>query len=96
MPFLVPAQLNFTVTFTNLPPPAVQLQWVTVANGTNFVYFKTNLLSPAWLLLTNFNSPLPYPSPPGYVSIFDPLTNTARYYQLDVEPDLLFGHPAIP
>lgn len=90
-PFLVPAQLNFTETITNVPPVSVQLQWQTVANGTNYVYYKTNLLSPGWLLLTNFISPFPYPSPPGYVSVFDPLTNAPHYYQVVVQPDLLYG-----
>jgi len=95
-PFLVAQQLNFTETLTNLPPPAVLLQWQTVAQGTNFVYFKTNLLSANWSLLTNFVSPFPYPSAPGYVSVLDLLTNTPRFYQVVVQPNLLFGHPAIP
>ena len=71
-------------------------QWLTVSQGTNFVYYKTNLLSANWSLLTNFNSPFPYPSSPGYVSVLDLLTNTPRFYQVVVQPDLLFGHPAIP
>ncbi len=54
-PFFVPSEVNFTVTLTNRPPLSVRLQWVTIANGTNYVYFKTNLLSPVWLPLTNFN-----------------------------------------
>jgi hypothetical protein len=90
-PFLVPAQVNFTETLTNVPPLSVQLQWQTVANATNNVYYKTNLLSPGWLLLTNFISPFPYPSPPGYVSVFDPLTNAPHYYQVVVQPNLLYG-----
>lgn len=92
-PFLVPAQVNFTETITNLPPLSVRLQWLTVAGGTNEVDYKTNLLSPSWLPLTNFVSPWPYPHAPGYVWIFDPLTNAPHYYRVVVQPDLLFGMP---
>ena len=52
-PLFVPSEINFNVTVTN---NSARLQWATVANGTNFVYYKTNLLSPAWLPLTNFNT----------------------------------------
>jgi hypothetical protein len=92
-PFLVPALVNFTETLTNLPPLSVRLQWLTVAGGTNEVDFKTNLVSPDWMALTNFVSPMPYPSPPGYVRIFDPLTNAPHYYRVSVQPDLLRGMP---
>ncbi len=55
-PFLVASQLNFNLTLTNLPPAAVQLQWTTIPNATNYVYYKTNLLSPAWLPFTSFKN----------------------------------------
>ena len=55
-PFFVQSQLNFNITLTNLPPKSVQLQWVTVPNATNYVYYKTNLLLPGWLPFTTFNN----------------------------------------
>jgi hypothetical protein len=91
-PFLVPSQLDFTGTVTNLPPRSVRLQWLTVANGTNFIYYSTNLDSPGWLLLTNFNSPMPYPSAPANVSVFDALTNSPRFYRVVVQPWLTYPY----
>jgi hypothetical protein len=55
-PILTPSQLHFVITVTNLPPKSVKLQWTTVANGTNYIYYKTNLLSPNWLPFTNFQN----------------------------------------
>ncbi|MDR3456205.1 MAG: hypothetical protein P4N60_02065 [Verrucomicrobiae bacterium] len=55
-PILTPNQLNFVITVTNVPPKSARLQWVTVGNGTNYVYYKTNLLSPNWLPLNNFKN----------------------------------------
>lgn len=55
-PFFVQSQLNFDISLTNLPPKAVQLQWMTVANATNYIYYKTNLLSPNWLPFTAFGN----------------------------------------
>ena len=92
-PFLVSEQLKFTETITNVPPLSVRLQWVSVANGTNSVYYTTNLVAPNWQLLTNFVSPLVWPSPPTNVWIFDPLTDVSRYYQVVVQPNLTFGQP---
>jgi len=55
-PLLVPAQVNFTESITNLPPKSVRLQWATIPNGTNYIYYTTNLLAPVWQPLTNFNN----------------------------------------
>jgi hypothetical protein len=57
-PFFEPSQVNFTVTMTNLPPKSVRLQWATIPNATNCIYYTTNLLTPLanWLVLTNFNN----------------------------------------
>jgi len=91
-PIFVPAEVDFTTTLTNLPPRSIRLQWTTVPLATNIVQYTTNLLSPTWFTLTNFISPQPYPSPTTNVWVFDPATNaTPRYYQVLVEPDLLYG-----
>jgi hypothetical protein len=54
-PFLVPAQLNFMVSYTNRASPAVQLQWTTIPRATNYVFYRTNLLAGGWLPFTNYN-----------------------------------------
>jgi len=56
MPFLTPSGLNFTILLTNLPPKSVRIQWTSVAYGTNFIFYKTNLLSPAWMPFTGFKN----------------------------------------
>jgi hypothetical protein len=55
-PFFVPALVNFTEALTNLPPRSIRLQWETIPNGTNYIYYTTNLAAPVWLPLTNFNN----------------------------------------
>jgi hypothetical protein len=55
-PILTPSQLGFQITMTNLPPKSVKIQWNTSANATNYIYYKTNLLSPNWLPFTNFQN----------------------------------------
>lgn len=89
-PFFVTSQLNFSVTVTNLPPLSARLQWVTIPLATNYLEFKTNLLSPVWLPLTNFVSPLPYPSGAASVGWFDPLTNGPHFYRVTVSPWLTY------
>jgi hypothetical protein len=54
-PFFVSSQVNFTLTLTNLPPPSVRLQWATIPLATNYIYYKTNLLSTNWLPLITFD-----------------------------------------
>jgi len=55
-PFFLASQINFVLTLTNRPPLSARLQWKTPANATNYVYYSTNLVSPVWLPLTNFNN----------------------------------------
>jgi hypothetical protein len=55
-PFFVSSQVNFTLTLTNRPPLSVRLQWATIPLATNYIYYKTNLLSTNWLPLTTFNN----------------------------------------
>lgn len=54
-PLLVPGQLNFGVTLTNRSPLSVRVQWTTIPNATNYIYYRTNLAVGAWLPFTNFN-----------------------------------------
>jgi hypothetical protein len=54
-PFFTPAQLNFTIGLTNNPAPkSVRLQWQTIPNSTNYIFYKTNLLQD-WSPFTNFS-----------------------------------------
>jgi hypothetical protein len=56
-PFFLPTNLNFTVTMTNLPPKSAKVQWTTIPNATNFIYYTTNLLATNnWLAFTNFKN----------------------------------------
>ena len=55
-PIFGSAQVNFTITMTNLPPKSARVQWVTIPNGTNYIYYRTNLLTGTWLPFTNFNN----------------------------------------
>jgi hypothetical protein len=55
-PFFVSSQVNFTLTLTNRPPPSVRLQWTTIPLATNYIYYRTNLLSTNWLPLTTFDN----------------------------------------
>ena len=55
-PIFLASQVNFTITLTNLPPKSARVQWATIPNGTNFIYYRTNLLTGTWLPFTNFNN----------------------------------------
>ena len=55
-PFFVPSEINLTVTTTNLPPLSARLEWTTIPNATNFIYYTTNLLGNNWLAFTNFKN----------------------------------------
>lgn len=90
-PFFVASQINFNLTVTNIPPRFARLTWTTPTGGTNTVYYKTNLLSPTWLVLTNFASPQIYPAPPTTVKVLDPVgTNGTRFYRVSVLPWLTY------
>ena len=55
-PVLVPSQVKFNLTLTTNHPPLAKLAWKTIPLAGNYVYYKTNLLSPSWLPFTNFNN----------------------------------------
>jgi hypothetical protein len=86
-PVLVPSQLNFTLTVTNLPPKSARLSWRTIPLAGNYIYYKTNLLSPVWLPFTNFNN---YYYGPGTA-----VTNAAHTnYFVSPQPYINFMAPA--
>jgi len=57
-PFFVSSEVNLTAMVTNLPPKSVKLQWTTIPNATNAIYYTTNLLGTNinWLAYTNFKN----------------------------------------
>ncbi|HWY29316.1 MAG TPA: hypothetical protein VNX46_01095 [Candidatus Acidoferrum sp.] len=74
-PFFLSSQVDFTPTVINLPPWSLKLQWQTIPEATNLVQYTTNLLSPAWVNLTNFSayyygpgSAVPGVYPNGFIS----------------------------
>ena len=85
-PVLVPSQLNFKLTLTNAPPWKTRLSWNTIPNATNFLFYRTNLTSGDWQLLTNFVSKVLPPSPPAVTNVFDVVDRTnPRFYKVRVD-----------
>ncbi len=97
-PFFVSSQLGLSVTVTNGPPPMAVVQWNSIPGSTNYVYYKTNMTSSAWLTLTNFVSPATTPPVGGWpiVNQVHDAVNPAqpRFYNVTVIPNstlLLYG-----
>jgi hypothetical protein len=94
-PFFLSSQVNFTITLTNQPPLTAVLKWFTIPHATNYVEFRTNLLSVNWLPLTNFPSPVyqnQYGTGPATnVVVFDPVNfEIPRYYRVVVDTWLTY------
>ncbi len=53
-PILTPDTIALRVSLTNAPSPKVLVSWQTLAYSTNYLYARTNLGSPNWVLVTNF------------------------------------------
>lgn len=86
-PFFVPSQINLTATLTNLPPKKVRLSWWSIPAATNTIWYKTNLLSPNWAMLTNFVTPPPSVGPATNLITLDSIaTNSMRFYRVGVTP----------
>jgi hypothetical protein len=94
-PFFTPGQVDFTLTVTNVPPLKVKIQWQTIPSATNYILYKTNLLSSNWLTLTNFVTPAAPPYAPITNTIFDTVgsPDLQRYYRVQINPNTttLFG-----
>jgi hypothetical protein len=86
-PFFLSSEVNLNVYLTNANTK-VAITWDTIPYATNTVFYTTNIMtSPIpWTVLTNFISPIPYPSQPKAVTVLDPLANPPRYYQVIVSP----------
>jgi hypothetical protein len=56
-PFFLPVEMKFNLTLsTNLSQKLARVQWTTIPNATNSIWYTTNLLSTNWLPLTNFSN----------------------------------------
>jgi hypothetical protein len=88
IPVLSPASLALTVTFTNVPPGAVELSWNSIPYSTNYVFFKPSALAANWRLLTTNSSLLknPFVLGPtgGRQRVLDPV-NTGALYRVRVD-----------
>ena len=81
-PFFVRSDLHFMVTLTN---SMLMLTWNTIPLATNTVIYSTNgFTGPFDSVLTNFVSPIPYPSLPESVSVFTQTNDPHQFYHVRV------------
>jgi hypothetical protein len=89
-PVFLSNQVNFTLRTTNTPPLTAVLSWYSIPSATNYIYYKTNLTSSSWQMLTNFVSPSAVPPAGGWpisTVIQDPISGSGRYYKVSVNPN---------
>jgi len=87
-PFFVSGNVNFTSTLINVPPLKVRLQWQTMPDATNYVFYKTNLLAANWLVLTNFITPPAPPYAPITTNVLDSVNPAVqKFYRVRVDPN---------
>ena len=53
-PIYTAANVNLSLSITNLPPKVPVLKWFSLAHSTNYLYYKTNISSTNWIVVTNF------------------------------------------
>ena len=89
-PFFVNSQLQFSLTLSNASPRTMVIAWNSIPSSTNYVFYKTNVLSANWQeLIPHFVSPATVPPVGGWpISnvVYDLVTNQARFYQIRVDP----------
>jgi hypothetical protein len=86
-PFFVPAEMNFMVTMPSVPPNSVKIQWTTIPNATNYIYYSTNMLMPATNAFTNFTH--------WYYGNNVAVTNAA-HRNCFVSPQVYMDNPSLP
>ena len=95
------------VTISNTLSGLWAISWNSIPNATNVVFYSTNSAGPFTNLLVNFStnsagpftmsnfiSPIPYPSPPARVMIFTPIlvSPPSLYYMPMVDPWLTYPY----
>jgi hypothetical protein len=90
-PLFVPSEVGFTLTLTNVPPWEVRIIWDSIPASTNYVLYRTNLLSANWMVLTNFVSPSAVPPVGGWPitnSVYDTVNPAVqKFYRVHVDPN---------
>lgn len=87
-PLFVPSQINLKDFPTNVTFMAVQ--WNSINDATNYIYWSTNMGGPFASLLTNFVTiaPIPPAGPwPVTNTVYDSITSPPRYYRAAVWPN---------
>jgi hypothetical protein len=94
------------VVISNTPSGPLAISWNSIPHATNFVVYSTSGVMGSYTnLLTNFStnnagpftmsnfiSPIPYPSPPARVMIFTPVPVSTQYYWPVVNPWLTWPY----
>lgn len=87
-PFFMSVEINLNTTTTNQSSGSpLKIQWTTIPNATNFVYFTTNLMSGKWLPFTNFNN--------WYFGNSVPRANPDHLNSF-VSPQVYINNPSLP
>ena len=55
-PFFFAPEMNFTASVATNNANSVKIQWATIPNATNFIYYTTSIPFTNWLPFTNFNN----------------------------------------
>jgi hypothetical protein len=80
-PVLVPSEVDLAAALTNLPQRAVTISWNSIADSTNYVFFKPSLTATNWSVLTNFVlGPVG-----GRQRLMDPIGASGRFYRVRVD-----------
>lgn len=80
-PISTPDSLMLSIALANLPPLSALVSWEGLANSTNFLYAKSNMMEPNWRVLTNFI----YGPVNGRITMADP-ANGPCFYRVRVDP----------
>ena len=93
-PFLKSSMVVITYTQTNIvvggiTNAALMLSWNSIPLATNYVLYTTTFGGPYDQVLTNFVSPIPYPSPPTNVSTID-MNPGGKFYRVRIDPWLTY------
>jgi hypothetical protein len=101
------SSMTSPVVISNLTPSGpLAISWNSIPNATNFVVYSTsgdagsytNLLTnfstnnAGPFTMSNFISPIPYPSPPARVMIFTPVPGSTQLYWPVVSPWLTYPY----
>ena len=104
-PFFLSSMIS-PVVISNTPSGPLAISWNSIPHATNYVVYSTDNSAGSFTnLLTNFStnnagpftmsnfiSPIPYPSPPARVMIFTPVPGSTQYYWPVVNPWMTYPY----